>query len=192
MLNPDLASEFTRRMNKQLPSDIQSNLKKALDNLEIGDVATRKASQNSINAIAPFIPELFGGSADLTGSNLTNSVVSKAITRKSLGNYLSYGVREFGMSAMMNGMSLHGGYIPYGGTFLTFCDYSRNAIRMSALMKLKVIYVFTHDSIGLGEDGPTHQSVEHIPSLRIIPNLDVWRPADSIENICFVGLCDTK
>jgi transketolase len=144
--------------------------------------ATRKSSQNALDAMAPLLPEFFGGSADLTGSNLTN--FKGCVTRQgrdTWGNHLSYGVREFGMAAIMNGMALHGGYIPYGGTFLTFSDYSRNAIRMAALMKIRVIHVFTHDSIGLGEDGPTHQSVEHIPSLRIIPGLDVWRPADGLE-----------
>jgi transketolase len=144
-------------------------------------VATRKASQNALDALAPLLPELFGGSADLTGSNLTNFKGCTVAGRDKWGNHLSYGVREFGMAAIMNGMALHGGFIPYGGTFLTFSDYSRNAIRMAALMKQRVIHVFTHDSIGLGEDGPTHQSVEHVPSLRIIPNLDVWRPADGLE-----------
>jgi transketolase len=144
-------------------------------------VATRKASQNALDALAPLLPEFFGGSADLTGSNLTNFKGCVKAGRDKWGNHLSYGVREFGMAAIMNGIALHGGYIPYGGTFLTFSDYSRNAIRMAALMKLRVIHVFTHDSIGLGEDGPTHQSVEHIPSLRIIPGLDVWRPADGLE-----------
>lgn len=144
-------------------------------------VATRKASQNALDRLAPVLPELFGGSADLTGSNLTNFKTCVRAGRDTLGNHLSYGVREFGMAAMMNGMALHGGFIPYGGTFLTFSDYSRNAIRMAALMKLRVIHVMTHDSIGLGEDGPTHQSVEHVPSLRLIPGLDVWRPADALE-----------
>ena len=178
---PSEAKEFTRRMANKLPSEFQANLQKALDSFTQGDVATRKASQNALDAISEYLPEFFGGSADLTGSNLTNSKCSTSITKDNLGNYLSYGVREFGMSAIMNGMRLHAGYLPYGGTFLTFSDYSKNAIRMSALMKIKVIYVFTHDSIGLGEDGPTHQSIEHIPSLRIIPNLDVFRPADSLE-----------
>jgi transketolase len=126
--------------------------------------ATRKSSQNALDAIAPLLPEFFGGSADLTGSNLTNFKGCVRASRDTWGNHLSYGVREFGMAAIMNGMALHGGYIPYGGTFLTFSDYSRNAIRMAALMKIRVIHVFTHDSIGLGEDGPTHQSIEHIPS----------------------------
>jgi len=144
-------------------------------------LATRKASQNALDLLAPLVPELFGGSADLTSSNLTNFKGCVKAGRDTTGNHLSYGVREFGMAAIMNGMALHGGCIPYGGTFLTFSDYSRNAIRMAALMQLRVIHVFTHDSIGLGEDGPTHQSVEHIPSLRIIPGLDVWRPADALE-----------
>ena len=127
------------------------------------------------------MPELVGGSADLTGSNLTMVTGSKAVGREGGGNYLFYGVREFGMCAIMNGLALHGGFIPYGGTFLVFSDYARNALRMAALMKVRVIYVFTHDSIGLGEDGPTHQPVEHAASLRLIPNMEVWRPCDTIE-----------
>ncbi len=137
-------------------------------------MASRKASQQVLAALAPKVPEMFGGSADLTGSNLTDFPGCGE-------RHLSYGVREFGMAAVMNGVALHGGFIPYGGTFLTFSDYSRNAVRMAALMKQRVIHVFTHDSIGLGEDGPTHQAVEHVPSLRLIPQLDVWRPADTIE-----------
>jgi transketolase len=137
------------------------------------------AIMNGVALHGGYMP--FGGSADLTGSNLTNFKGCVKAGRDAWGNHLSYGVREFGMAAIMNGIALHGGYIPYGGTFLTFSDYSRNAIRMAALMKIRVIHVFTHDSIGLGEDGPTHQSVEHIPSLRIIPGLDVWRPADGLE-----------
>jgi transketolase len=144
-------------------------------------VATRKASQLALDALAPALPELFGGSADLTGSNLTNFKGCTMAGRDRPGNHMSWGVREFGMAAALNGMALHGGFIPYGGTFLTFSDYSRNAVRMAALMKQRVIHVFTHDSIGLGEDGPTHQSVEHVPSLRLIPGLDVWRPADTLE-----------
>jgi len=179
---PKEAEDFERRMNDKLPNDFCKQMDKALEELKLEKIATRKASQNALDLIAPHLPELFGGSADLTGSNLTNSKVSKKVTADTMGNYLSYGVREFGMTAIMNGMKLHAGFVPYGGTFLTFCDYSRNAIRMSALMREKVIHVFTHDSIGLGEDGPTHQSVEHIPSLRLIPNLDVWRPADSLES----------
>ena len=170
-------------MSKQLPAGFAEKLHDVYAQIaeKTDAVATRKASQNALDALAPLLPEFFGGSADLTGSNLTNF---KGCVRNKpgvWGNHLSYGVREFGMAAMMNGMALYGGYLPYGGTFLTFCDYSRNAIRMSALMKQRTIHVFTHDSIGLGEDGPTHQSVEHVPSLRIIPNLDVWRPADGLE-----------
>jgi len=144
-------------------------------------IATRKASQNTIEGVAPVLPELVGGSADLTGSNLTLWSGSKPLGREGGGNYIYYGVREFGMSAVMNGLTLHGGIIPYGGTFLTFSDYSRNALRMAALMKIRSIFVFTHDSIGLGEDGPTHQSIEHAAALRLIPGMDVWRPCDSVE-----------
>ena len=145
-------------------------------------IATRKASQNAIEGLAPALPELIGGSADLAGSNLTLWSGSKPVGKTGGGNYLFYGVREFGMSAIMNGLARHGGFIPYGATFLTFSDYARNALRMAALMKTRVIWVFTHDSIGLGEDGPTHQSVEHAASLRMIPNLDVWRPCDTLES----------
>ena len=139
-------------------------------------------SQNTIEALAPALPELVGGSADLAGSNLTLWSGSKSVGKTGGGNYVNYGVREFGMSAIMNGLTLHGGLIPYGGTFLTFSDYSRNALRMAALMKIRTLFVFTHDSIGLGEDGPTHQSVEHVSSLRLIPHMDVWRPCDSVES----------
>ena len=182
-LYPSLAAEFKRRMAGDLLQALADKLPGVLAAIAAKPdaVATRKASQNALDALAPLVPEFFGGSADLTGSNLTNFKTGIKAGRDQWGNHLSYGVREFGMAAIMNGMALHGGYIPYGGTFLTFSDYSRNAIRMAALMKLRVIHVFTHDSIGLGEDGPTHQSVEHIPSLRIIPNLDVWRPADGLE-----------
>ena len=152
----------------------------------------RKASQQALEIFTAKLPEMLGGSADLTGSNLTNTkstpslrfTADGAVVRTEdghLGRHINYGVREFGMAAIMNGVALHGGFIPYGGTFLTFSDYSRNAIRMAALMKRRVIHVFTHDSIGLGEDGPTHQSVEHAASLRLIPGLDVWRPADTVE-----------
>ena len=180
---PEKAAEFDRRMRGDLSAEYAQGLSKVLATLarQTDAVATRKASQNTLDVLAPLLPELFGGSADLTGSNLTNFKTCQRATRDQWGNHLSYGVREFGMAAMMNGMALHGGYIPYGGTFLTFSDYSRNAIRMAALMKQRVIHVMTHDSIGLGEDGPTHQSVEHIPSLRLIPGLDVWRPADTLE-----------
>jgi transketolase len=186
--HPALAAELERRMAGDLLPAFAEKLPAVLAAIAAKPdaVATRKASQNALDALAPLLPEFFGGSADLTGSNLTNF---KGCTKAGVdaqgafqpGNHMSYGVREFGMAAIMNGMALHGGYIPYGGTFLTFSDYSRNAIRMAALMKQRVIHVFTHDSIGLGEDGPTHQSVEHIPSLRIIPGLDVWRPADGLE-----------
>jgi transketolase len=181
--HPLLAAEFERRMKGELLPDFADQLPDVLATLAAKPdaVATRKASQNALDALAPLVPEFFGGSADLTGSNLTNFKGCVKAGRDSWGNHLSYGVREFGMAAIMNGMALHGGYIPYGGTFLTFSDYSRNAIRMAALMKQRVIHVFTHDSIGLGEDGPTHQSVEHVPSLRLIPGLDVWRPADGLE-----------
>ncbi|WP_299019388.1 transketolase [uncultured Tepidimonas sp.] len=182
---PDLAAEFTRRMRGELRGDLAERLPALLDAAaqRTDAVATRKASQLALDALAPLVPEFFGGSADLTGSNLTNFKGCTIAGRDRWGNHLSYGVREFGMAAIMNGIALHGGYIPYGGTFLTFSDYSRNAIRMAALMRQRVIHVFTHDSIGLGEDGPTHQSVEHVPSLRLIPNLDVWRPADALETL---------
>ncbi len=180
---PQQAAEFERRMAGQLPSDFEARLPALLEAIAAKPdaIATRKASQNALDALAPLLPEFFGGSADLTGSNLTNFKGCVKAGRDTWGNHLSYGVREFGMAAIMNGIALHGGYLPYGGTFLTFSDYSRNAIRMAALMKQRVIHVFTHDSIGLGEDGPTHQSIEHVPSLRLIPNLDVWRPADGLE-----------
>ncbi|MDP3522384.1 MAG: transketolase [Hydrogenophaga sp.] len=181
--HPALAAEFERRMAGELPCAYHPGVAAAFDAIaaQADAIATRKASQNALSAFAPLLPELFGGSADLTGSNLTNFKGCVLAGRDRPGNHLSYGVREFGMAALMNGVALHGGFIPYGGTFLTFSDYSRNAIRMAALMKLRVVHVFTHDSIGLGEDGPTHQSVEHVPSLRLIPGLDVWRPADGLE-----------
>ncbi|MFZ2828761.1 transketolase [Hydrogenophaga sp.] len=182
------AAEFERRMAGDLLPAFAEQLPEVLEAIaaKADAFATRKASQNALDVLAPLVPEFFGGSADLTGSNLTNfkGCVKAGPNSEGIfawGNHMSYGVREFGMAAIMNGMALHGGYIPYGGTFLTFSDYSRNAIRMAALMKQRVIHVFTHDSIGLGEDGPTHQSVEHVPSLRIIPGLDVWRPADGLE-----------
>ena len=191
--HPELATEFERRMAGVLPADFAETAVAAVaaahDKAET--VASRKASQIALEAFTAAVPELLGGSADLTGSNLTNTKstlpvrfdehgAAVAVDGK-LGRHINYGVREFGMAAIMNGVALHGGYIPYGGTFLTFSDYSRNAIRMAALMKQRVIHVFTHDSIGLGEDGPTHQSIEHVASLRLIPNLDVWRPADTAE-----------
>ena len=174
--HPALAAEFERRMRGDLPADFDAIVQAAIETFGATPeaVASRKASQKVLAALAPKVPEMFGGSADLTGSNLTDFPGCGE-------RHLSYGVREFGMAAIMNGVALHGGFIPYGGTFLTFSDYSRNAVRMAALMKLRVIHVFTHDSIGLGEDGPTHQAVEHVPSLRLIPQLDVWRPADTIE-----------
>ena len=181
---PELASELQRRMQGELSKDFTSTLSQYLKTCQTKaeTVATRKASQNAIEALAPALPELMGGSADLTGSNLTNWSACKAVRANQWGNHINYGVREFGMSAIMNGIALHGGYIPFGGTFLTFSDYSRNALRMAALMKLRSIFVFTHDSIGLGEDGPTHQSVEQVASLRLIPNLMVWRPCDTTES----------
>ena len=180
---PEAAAAFERRMQGDLPADFASRLPALFEAIAARPdaIATRKASQNALDALAPLLPELSGGSADLTGSNLTNFKGCTVAGRDRAGNHLSWGVREFGMAAALNGMALHGGFIPYGGTFLTFSDYSRNAVRMAALMRLRVIHVFTHDSIGLGEDGPTHQSVEHVPSLRLIPNLDVWRPADGLE-----------
>jgi transketolase len=181
---PPLAAEFKRRvLTCALPADWSARSAAALERAvqERAAIASRKASQNAIEILQPLLPELLGGSADLTGSNLTAATSSVAVRRRRWGNHINYGVREFGMSALMNGIALHGGYIPYGGTFLTFSDYSRNAVRMSALMRQRVIYVFTHDSIGLGEDGPTHQPVEHVSSLRLIPNNTVWRPCDAVE-----------
>jgi transketolase len=182
---PAEAAEFKRRMGKQLPANWAEHAAKAIaaSNEKGETVATRKASQIAINALAPALPEFLGGSADLTGSNLTNWTGCKHVSGKSTGNYISYGVREFGMSHIMNGMALHGGLLPFGGTFLMFSEYARNALRMSALMKQRVIYVFTHDSIGLGEDGPTHQPVEQIATLRLIPNMDLWRPCDTVETM---------
>jgi transketolase len=183
---PDLAREFDRRVVCQsLPSGWAADSAEALAKAVAARaaIATRKASQNAINALHALLPELLGGSADLTGSNLTAAKSSTAVRGGHWGDYLNYGVREFGMSAAMNGIALHGGFIPFGGTFLTFSDYSRNAVRMAALMQRRVIYVFTHDSIGLGEDGPTHQPIEHISSLRLIPHNDVWRPCDAVETM---------
>jgi transketolase len=186
---PELAAELTRRMAGELPAAFDATLAAAIaacvDKKE--NIATRKASQNAIQALAPSLPEFLGGSADLTGSNLTNWKECVALRSGQPGNHVNYGVREFGMSAIMNGVALHGGFIPFGATFLTFSDYSRNALRMAALMKLRSIFVFTHDSIGLGEDGPTHQSVEHVSSLRLIPNLDNWRPCDTVESAAAWG-----
>ncbi|MDP1742012.1 transketolase [Polaromonas sp.] len=196
--HPEQAAEFTRRMKGDLPRAFSQI---AVDTVvgahtKAETVASRKASQLALEAFTAGLPEMLGGSADLTGSNLTNTKSTPALRfdlagdvvmndtpegGKVIGRHINYGVREFGMAAIMNGIALHGGYIPYGGTFLTFSDYSRNAIRMAALMKIRVVHVFTHDSIGLGEDGPTHQSIEHAASLRLIPNLDVWRPGDTAE-----------
>ena len=182
--HPDLAAELERRMKGEFPADWAEKARAVIAEMVARNdkMATRKASQAAINAYAPLLPEMLGGSADLTGSNNTDWKGSVSITNTVAdGNYIHYGVREFGMAAMMNGMALHGGFIPYGGTFLVFSDYARNALRMSALMKLRTIYVFTHDSIGLGEDGPTHQPIEHVASLRMIPNMSVWRPCDLVE-----------
>ncbi|MCX7170944.1 MAG: transketolase, partial [Proteobacteria bacterium] len=183
--HPQLAAEFKRRMAKELPADWSEQARQAIAavNAKAETVATRKASQIAINALAPLLPEFVGGSADLTGSNLTNWSGCTHVSGKTPGNYISYGVREFGMAAIMNGMALHGGILPFGGTFLMFSEYARNALRMAALMKQRVIYVFTHDSIGLGEDGPTHQPVEQTATLRMIPNMDVWRPCDTVETM---------
>jgi transketolase len=183
---PDLAAEFERRVVlRKLPPDWLLSSTEALAEVvaKRAGVASRKASQHTIEALQPLLPELLGGSADLSGSNLTEGKDSVPVRHGRWGNYINYGVREFGMSAVMNGIALHGGFIPYGGTFLTFSDYGRNAVRMSALMRASVIYVFTHDSIGLGEDGPTHQPVEHVASLRLIPNNAVWRPCDAVETM---------
>ena len=185
---PELAAEFSRRIAGVLPPNFADIAAQAVIGAheKAETVASRKASQIALEAFTAAMPELLGGSADLTGSNLTNTKSTPAFRLEEDGSsnggrHINYGVREFGMAAIMNGVALHGGFIPYGGTFLTFSDYSRNAIRMAALMKQRVIHVFTHDSIGLGEDGPTHQSVEHVSSLRLIPGLDVWRPADTAE-----------
>lgn len=181
---PQLAGELLRRMNGELPGNFEATVAQYIATCieKKETIATRKASQNAIQAYAQVLPEFLGGSADLTGSNLTNWKECIAVRADQPGNHINYGVREFGMSAMMNGITLHGGYIPFGATFLTFSDYSRNALRMAALMKIRSIFVFTHDSIGLGEDGPTHQSVEHVSSMRLIPNLDNWRPCDTVES----------
>ena len=207
--HPELAAEFQRRMAGALPVGWQDRLQQAIDaaQAKAETVASRKASQLALERLTEWLPELLGGSADLTGSNLTQVAHTPALrigadgaVKKTLapgaaadadptqvGRHINYGVREFGMAAVMNGLALHGGFIPYGGTFLTFSDYSRNAIRMAALMKQRVVHVFTHDSIGLGEDGPTHQSVEHAASLRLIPNLAVWRPCDTVETLVAWG-----
>jgi transketolase len=182
---PKEAAEFERRTKGDLPANWADHAAKAIAQInEKGEtIATRKASQNAINALVPALPEFLGGSADLTGSNLTNWTGAHHVNGAKPGNYISYGVREFGMSAIMNGMALHGGLLPFGGTFLMFSEYARNALRMAALMKQRVIFVYTHDSIGLGEDGPTHQPVEQTATLRYIPNMEVWRPCDTVESI---------
>lgn len=181
---PELAAEFERRMAGELPADwrdhVDAVLAKVIDKAET--IASRKASQNTIEAFAPRLPELLGGSADLAGSNLTMWSGSRSVGPEGGGNYVHYGVREFGMAAIANGIALHGGLIPYTATFLMFSEYARNALRMAALMKLRQVFVFTHDSIGLGEDGPTHQPVEQTASLRLMPNMDTWRPCDTVES----------
>ena len=182
---PELASEFKRRISGELPADFAEKAAAYIkDVAEKGEtIASRKASQNTLNAFGPLLPEFLGGSADLAGSNLTLWKGCKGVSEADAsGNYMFYGVREFGMSAIMNGVALHGGFVPYGATFLIFMEYARNAVRMSALMKQRVLYVFTHDSIGLGEDGPTHQPIEQLASLRGTPNLDTWRPCDAVES----------
>ncbi len=182
---PELAAEFKRRMAGDLPADFAEKADAYIRQCQDkGDtIASRKASQNALNAYGPLLPEFMGGSADLAGSNLTIWEGSKGLTRDDAsGNYIYYGVREFGMSAIMNGIALHGGFVPYGATFLIFMEYARNAVRMAALMKQRSIFVFTHDSIGLGEDGPTHQPIEQLASLRTTPNMSTWRPADAVES----------
>lgn len=187
--HPELAAEFHRRMQGDLPADFAERWPQivAQAQQDMAKVASRKASQMAINAAAPLLPELLGGSADLTGSNLTNWEGVAPVRPDGHGRHLHYGVREFGMGAVMNGLALHRGYLPFGGTFLVFSDYARNAIRMSALMGQRVLYVMTHDSIGLGEDGPTHQPIEHLSSLRLIPRVEVWRPGDVVETYAAWG-----
>jgi transketolase len=182
--HPALAAELTRRINGDLPENFSEKADTFISSVDAKaeKIASRKASQNSIEGLAPLLPELMGGSADLAGSNLTIWSGSKPIINNADGNYINYGVREFGMAAIINGMALHGGFIPYGATFLMFSEYARNALRMAALMKIRNIMVFTHDSIGLGEDGPTHQPVEQTATLRMIPNMSVWRPCDAVES----------
>ena len=193
--HPEAAGEFRRRIAGELPGDwpsiVAALVAKSTERAE--SVASRKASQLAIEAFAAHLPELLGGSADLTGSNLTTWSGSRPVSATEAGNYIYYGVREFAMAAIGNGLALHGGFIPYSGTFLTFSDYSRNALRMAALMRARNIFVFTHDSIGLGEDGPTHQSVEHVASLRLIPHMDVWRPCDTVETaLAWVAAIERK
>ena len=187
--HPELAAEFERRMAGELPINWMEGANGFVNavNEKAETIASRKASQNALNGFGPLLPEFLGGSADLAGSNLTIWSGSKGISNTvSDGNYLYYGVREFGMSAIMNGIALHGGFIPYGATFLMFSEYARNALRMAALMKVHSIFVYTHDSIGLGEDGPTHQPIEQTATLRMIPNMSVWRPCDAVESaVCW-------
>src|SRR5882672_4055098 len=188
--HPDLAREFERRMRGELPAGFQDAAAKCIADAaqQAANVATRQSSQAALNALGPVLPDLIGGSADLTGSNNTRRKDSRTLTGEDAsGDYVHYGVREFGMTAILNGLALHGGFIPYGGTFLTFSDYARNAVRMAALMKQGSILVYSHDSIGLGEDGPTHQPIEHLASLRLIPNLTLWRPCDAVETAAAWG-----
>ncbi len=183
--HPEMAAEFSRRMAGELPQDWIESTREQIASMQAGcgDVATRKSSQMALNAFGPLLPELIGGSADLAGSNNTIWTGSVDVNQgSSEGNYIYFGVREFGMTAICNGLALHGGFIPYNATFLVFSDYARNAVRMSALIPTHNIHVYTHDSIGLGEDGPTHQPVEHVSSLRLIPGLEVWRPCDTVES----------
>lgn len=193
---PDLAAELERRTRGELPADFSTKadtyIQQCQDKME--KVASRKASQNCLNAYGPMLPELLGGSADLAGSNLTIWSGSKGISSENAdGNYIYYGVREFGMSAMMNGIALHGGFINYGATFLMFMEYARNAVRMAAIMKQQSIFVYTHDSIGLGEDGPTHQPVEQLSALRSTPNLNTWRPCDTVESaVCWKNAIENR
>ncbi|QHA88152.1 transketolase [Serratia rhizosphaerae] len=181
---PELAAEFTRRMSGELPADWQAQAKAYVEQLQANpaNIASRKASQNALEAYGKLLPEFLGGSADLAPSNLTMWSGSKALNEDPAGNYIHYGVREFGMTAITNGIALHGGFLPYSATFLMFVEYARNAVRMAALMKLRNVFVYTHDSIGLGEDGPTHQPVEQLASLRVTPNMSTWRPCDQVES----------
>ncbi|MBG3079709.1 transketolase [Proteus mirabilis] len=181
---PELAAEFKRRVSGELPANWEKDSKAFIENLQQNpsSIASRKASQNALEAFGKVLPEFMGGSADLAPSNLTMWSGSKALNEDNAGNYIHYGVREFGMSAIMNGIALHGGFVPYGATFLMFMEYARNAVRMAALMKIRSIFVYTHDSIGLGEDGPTHQPVEQMASLRVTPNVSTWRPCDQVES----------
>ena len=182
--HPELAAEFERRTSGQLPNALAAAAAAFVERqvAKAESIATRKASQQALEALGPVLPELIGGAADLTGSVLTNWSGSRTVTATSPGNYVYFGVREFAMTAIASGLALHGGFIPYVGTFLTFSDYARNAVRLAALMKLRTILVYTHDSIGLGEDGPTHQPIEHASALRLIPHLDLWRPCDTVES----------